>query len=341
MTEYTEDLSTVAEALTNGDLGILIGAGMSKESGLDTAAELSAKMLKRALGGALDPASPSIEELARSHPFEAIIEMLREKLPYADVARWLREDGGFADAKPSSPHFRLADLFALNKNFPRIVFTTNFDLLIEDGFGDGTAIPITSENLHSLPEARQHGQVAVVHLHGAISHPTSLQVGEASLTAGDGAVWDLLRASLATDVFLLIGYSLTDANLKRVFYDVQRLATTRKGLQKRTFAVSPARGNPSNAQSESGMARKVWRQRGVDHIAMEAGSFLAALLETTKGHVEGKILVNVARTMGLEIDTLRDMLDSAAKPFRWITPFDLLLYLHYTLTPIKVQGTKP
>jgi hypothetical protein len=238
-------------------------------------------------------------------------------------------------AGPSKPHYLLRDLYGLvPARFPKVVFTTNFDTLIEDAF-ESEAICVTSGNLLELVKARESGKIAVVHLHGAVTHPDSIIAGEAALLDAEGPLFDLLRGALSTDIFVLIGYSLADTNLRSIFFDVQRVSKTRQGLKKRTLAVSPAAGELSDGASEASIARVMWHQRGVEHIAATAGEFMTSLYDATHNFIQFEMKQRVADALGKSPATLDNLLETAARPFGVIEPQDLLVYLYYSLTGLE------
>lgn len=333
--DYTAELREIAASLTAGDLGILLGAGMSHGQ-VDLAAIMAKRMLRRALLGNGQEDNDShdvIDREAERYPFEAIAALLREKHPYNSLEKWLAKEGKLAAAKPGDAHRQLHELHNLVPHcFPRLLFTTNFDTLIEDEFADD-ARSITSKNLVDLIDARKERQIAIAHLHGSYKVPDSIVAGEGELAATEGCMFDLLRGALSTDIFVLVGYSLTDINIRRVFFDLQRIADTRHGLKKRTFAVSPAEGNPGDSTTAAGIARVLWRQRGVDHIAMSAAEFLRSLCLATTDFITVQVRQEVAVALGRDVATLDSLLESAIEPFGVLRPTDLLIYLYYTLSP--------
>jgi hypothetical protein len=336
----TEVYRAIAGSFWRGEVGLLIGAGMSAESDVGLGSTIARRMLRRAVLGEQqeDVSNPVIDQLAVQYPFEAIAEFLKEKVEYQDIAGWLRVQGGLGAVHPSKAHYLLRDLYGLvPASFPKVIFTTNFDTLIEDAF-ESEAVCVTRVNLRDLIKARESGKIAVVHLHGALKHPDSIIAGEAALLDAEGPLFDLLRGALSTDIFVLAGYSLADTNLRSIFFDVQRVSKTRQGLQKRTkrtFAVSPAAGEYNDDASEASIARVMWKQRGVEHIPVGAGQFMALLYEATHNFIRFEMRQRVADKLGKTPEALDNLLDTAAKPFGVISPNDLLVYLYYSLTGLE------
>jgi NAD-dependent SIR2 family protein deacetylase len=341
---YQEAYSTIAECLAKSDVGFLIGAGVSRDSGIEIGCKLAKRMLRRAvLGGKeVDNEHPILDNLASSYPFEAIAEYLVQKISDHEIAGWLcdKKQGGFDKAKPKEVHKYLHELWALlGRKFPAMVFTTNFDHLIEDEFGSD-AICITSRNVTKLASAKQQNKLAVVHLHGCVTFPDSIVFGEEKQTTLEGPVFDLFRACLATEVFVMVGYSLSDTNLRHVFFNVQRVAKTREGLNKRTFAVSPADGSLVDSASEITIVKNIWEQRDVEHLAVSATDFFKNLYETSDQFAITRMRDEVASAMKKKPETLKKMLESATEQFDVIEPQDLLEYLYCALGPKKDKGIK-
>lgn len=316
----------------------MVGAGMSVRSGIPGGAELASRMLRAAVfGSASAPgAAPHLERLASQYPFEAIMQLLAFRLPDHDVCGWLDSNAGFASAVPNEAHERLRDIRIVVEDwFPRYVYTTNFDRLLEQQFGDD-CVEVTTENLTTgLKEAAAKRKVAVVHLHGSVGFPSSIMTAEGELVTAHGVLFDLLRGELAKDVFVIIGYSLTDGNLRRMFFDIQQVAQTRHGLSKLTYVVAPADGDLNDPSSPVSIATEVWRQRGCVLIPEMAEVFMETLLRAVHDFELVQREEKVAYRLGVPPDTLWPRLGKAAAPFELLSERDLLTYLDYALPESK------
>ena len=345
---YQEQIGTIADSFTRSELGLLIGAGMSIGSQIPDGLAMAQRMLRRAVLGRDQEANDQcaqVEKLAARYPFEAVAQFLNRKLAHHDLVNWLREQGNIGKAKPNDAHRHLRELRDHYPHvFPKIIFTTNFDTLIEDELNNGRpagherARCLSSDNITDLPVARAARQIVVAHLHGCVTYPRSIVFGEKELATQRGTMFDLLRSALATDIFVIVGYSLGDTDLRTLFFDIQDIVETRRGLSKRTFAVSPAAGRLDDSRSEAAIAREFWDQRGnVEHLAMSAAEFLSTLSEAVTNHVMLKLKQEVAASLKMDIATLQSILQSAAEGFRVVKPEDLLIYLYYSLSPLEEQ----
>jgi len=329
--DYHEAFKTIARDLSRGELTLLFGAGMSVDSNVPGGRKMAVQMLRRiALGDEKDTSRPDLDSLAGKYPFEAISDLLQEKK--VDFSQWLKQEGGLGKALVSPAHTLLREVHEYVPNqFPRVVFTTNFDTLLEEGLGWDRAECVTSENFPSLSDAKRSKKVAVVHLHGCTNHPQSVVVGEISQATLRNSVFELFRGSLATETMVMVGYSMEDTNLRDIFYHIQSAAQKRRGMAKRTFAVSPADGDGGDILSAAGLAQKVWDRRGVDHLPFSAEKFFSELFKYLTDYLEHDLMGRVAFKMGINEGVLGNMLESATKPFSVLEPVDLLIYLDYAL----------
>lgn len=336
--KYLAEFDEISKGLANGEVGFFFGAGMSQGSGIHLGPELAKRMLRSAVYGVTRVEKESkIDDLATKYPFEAIAEFCRRKNNYQDLSEWLLEQGGIRKAEPIGAHKELHKLYDyLWPRFPSVLFTTNFDRLIEMELGDNKAVTVTTENLYDLRVAKKENKVAVVHLHGCVSYPKSLVAGEINQATLQGPLFDLLRAELAKDVFIFVGYSLSDTNLRQLFFDIQRISQTRYGLNKKTYIVSPAEGKLDDAGSEATIAREIWRLRGATHLALTAYDFFKSLRTATQNFLHYKAKAEVAeRLVGGSIETLDSLLEGIAEKYSELEAKDLLLYLYYALFPKK------
>jgi hypothetical protein len=340
-------LMTIAKRLQRGEVGFLFGAGMSYGTGICLGPELSKRMLRcKTLGvEKVDQEIPHIDKIATSFPFEAIAELCSKskKNPTMDLLGLLQEIGGMKHAKLVKVHEHLLELyFLLGPNFPRELFTTNFDPLIEnalnnDSLKEPRAITVTTENLDDLHRAKEENKIAVVHLHGCISHPKSIICGEMRLATLEGTLLDLFKGHLSKDVFVFVGYSLSDTNLRYIFFDIQRESESRNRIKKDTFVVSPADGSLDDDCSEVSIIKSIWGLRGnVTHLPLSAEDFFYSLNLAIRNSVLFQARELVAQRLGTEPKVVDHMLESATADFQDLRPEDLLIYLFYVLTPLKV-----
>ena len=103
-----------------GEFAIFCGAGISRNSGLPLANDL-----KQSILGKLPIDKKDIDEVMNSNlPFEAFMEILSENTNISKIIDI------FKRGEPNTNHIMIARF--CKKGYLRTIFTTNFDLLIEN-----------------------------------------------------------------------------------------------------------------------------------------------------------------------------------------------------------------
>ena len=112
-------ITEIISSIRSRDLVVFCGAGISRNSGLPIANELTRTILEELPIKAVD-----INEIIESDlPFEAFMEYLSES---SDISNILNI---FVDGKPNTNHVLIAKL--AKYGYLKKIYTTNFDLLIE------------------------------------------------------------------------------------------------------------------------------------------------------------------------------------------------------------------
>ncbi len=115
-------IQNIISSIEKKDLVVFCGAGISKNSGLPLANELKINILTT-----LRVEDEDVEKIMNSnYPFEAFIEVVEQ---YTDISKILEV---FASGVPNTNHVLIAKL--AKYGYLKTIFTTNFDLLIENAF---------------------------------------------------------------------------------------------------------------------------------------------------------------------------------------------------------------
>jgi tetratricopeptide (TPR) repeat protein len=203
-----------SDILGLGEFTIFCGAGISKNSGLPLAGELTKCILDKLLIDKED-----IEEIIKdsnlSLPFEAFMETLSEN---SDISRMLDI---FEKGVPNTNHILMARL-AKNDNL-KTIFTTNFDLLIEDALkdeglekGKDFEVYCNEEQFSGIDfENIEDGKVRIFKIHGSVDNRDSIRTtmkAVASKSLSDKRM-NLIRYLFSTGnhkKVLVLGYSCSD-----------------------------------------------------------------------------------------------------------------------------------
>jgi len=289
LTTYGQAVSDIAEAMREGSVGFLFGAGLSNEepSGLPLGDELARQLLRRACKGpeAIADPDPKIDVLAEKMPFEAIMRFALERLPdEIALLSFLKERLAYDSPIINNGHRALLRMHSTGLSvFPRCLFTTNFDLLLEKAFGGTTgeqvgAIPVVETGFRErMKEAERKRAIAVIHLHGTLADRTvearDIWQPEAATASGDSALMHEFHTELDKRLFVFVGCSLSDIDLRRTYFHVVRYLQ-QKGEKKLTYIVDPVKSD-----LELKAAVDIWRCRDATLLPVTAGRFLNDLAD--------------------------------------------------------------
>ncbi len=182
--------------------------------------------------------------------WDALVERIAQELGY-DPPRLLSQLGDHmqivdyfcALKKDQGPlHYILAELYrvpsvstpgldwrayaCLRDLDPKLVYTTNFDVSIEEYFSAHGRTPHTVSKIDHLLDAPTGARPIVVHFHGDVLHPHTIVLGErAYLTRLDlESPMDLrLRSDLLSHTVVFLGYSFRDFNVRYIWHKLRRL----------------------------------------------------------------------------------------------------------------------
>jgi hypothetical protein len=238
------------EAVASRHLTLLLGAGASLSTGMPSAAAFSEAMLEQ-----LQEYVDGYEPPRSGTTFNVLATDIEALLGRSSLYNLAAELVDPPFVKESAPAHRFAA-----RLFDDVI-TTNFDRLLERAEG-GSAFEVIDEEIGAgLPR-----QPRLFKIHGSISNPHSLVLTEADLVNLEterSRLWGALRELLARQPILVVGSSLRDPSLIRLFESVRD--------QIRGWVVM-SDFNPSEQIR--------LRQWNLDLIKADADDFLAALAKS-------------------------------------------------------------
>ena len=209
---------------------LLVGAGLSMNSGLPSWAEL----VNRLAGAIQDKemrrlvVSNEVDQIRKAEIALTLAHSLNKNAHTHELIR----DALFpasALVVPGPLARSIARLVAVRKGAVRII-TTNFDRLLEQALEDVLGTDVESFGLFSADDWRQRGEdgaISVLHVHGmvtqAVGRPEDtvrypLVLTQSQFLTYGSAVRDVIAEALEGAVGLFVGVSLTDPNVIAPLY---------------------------------------------------------------------------------------------------------------------------
>lgn len=211
---------------------LFVGAGISKNLGLPDWSELISHI---AIELGYDP------EIYKSFGNDwALAEYYRVKTGSIGPLRSWMDTNWHSHAKDNLRNSEIHKLIA-NSKFP-IIYTTNYDRLLENSYQlynkDYTKIARVSD----IAKIKD-GVTQIIKFHGDFDDDDTIVFDESSYYERLGFETPLdikLRSDVLGKSVLFIGYSLTDVNLRFLFYKLAKLwkSNNRTGTQPRSYVFS-------------------------------------------------------------------------------------------------------
>jgi len=279
-------LKRIVGCLHAGDnVVFLFGAGMSHTAGVPNGKELAKKLLIDIFfpRDTNPPPLAEIEKLLDRYPFEAVAGAVetalegRKNLTTA-LTDILLKDSNSNSYNPQQEHQDFVSICnAYGGRLAPKVFTTNFEFLIENELGD-RGCTITEKNISSIDKFSKEGKIPVIHLHGTLG-------GDYYITEKDvfkepqqsGVLSEFYSALSKSDVFVFVGYSMNDPDLRWILKNYRELLEQREECEKLTYFVSPAIN-----EYDFRLGKKIWEERKVRWIPESAEQFFIRLKKATE-----------------------------------------------------------
>lgn len=345
---YRQAVGEIAEAMHEKGVGFLFGAGLSHESPSDLplGAELARRLLRRAYKGVTDEdvltADSEIDGLVGRLPFEAIMRAAFKQLPdQQTLLAFLKKQLRYGARCINDGHRALLRMYAAEQQrFPKRLFTTNFDLLLEDAFAGakegqlGAVTVVEAAYRERMKQAEQTGAIAVIHLHGALANEVNnvkdVWDPEHKLVRTDSPLLRAFHSELDQNIFVFVGCSLSDVDLRRTYSHVVEYLQG-KGDEKRTYIVEPVKSS-----RELRVATALWDYRGATLLPVTAGGFLKDLADEFCNPDAAFQKRAVLDEMGGEAPKVEEGVRDLCNAFPDISPEQLYEYLYFRVKRKRV-----
>lgn len=280
---------------------VVVGAGLSKTSGLPIWSELVGEMKQQLIDIAVTTNDKKEEtKYLKNADFLDIATRFKFKLGLGRYYEFLQSKFRLKDVIPSETHKALARI-----NLWPFIITTNFDKLLESAFTQpGRIAPTIVTELDELFVSVKSSEFFILKLHGDIDRPKSIVLTRDEyinfINEKRGQLLlDTLKQQLMFRTVLFLGFGLTDPNFLRVFGEVGWLAS---GLQGETYSIMAGTSKPE---------REEWQRRKLKIIPLknheDLTKFLNELADKVIGIGSDIVILNATNN---EFGSPKDFLNS-------------------------------
>lgn len=286
----------------------LLGAGASRASGIKTAGDMIWDFKARIFRSAKNVSASAVSDLGDERVRQALQQYFDDAKGYPvsgseeEYAHFFEEtypdpkdrrsyiDAAMRGAKPSYGHLALAHL--LRRDLARIIWTTNFDRLVEDAVAQvmETSSILTSSDLGEPDKMARAFAEQQWPLYGKIHgdfHSVALKNTTKELASQDAAMRRVLLDTCRNQGLIICGYSGRDESVMSVLAEALNAGA---GFPNGIFWVIRQQDSPYNGVTEFISAAQ---SMGIDASFVRSGSFDELLSD---------VLRYLPQTEGLSID---------------------------------------
>jgi NAD-dependent SIR2 family protein deacetylase len=302
--QINNNIGSIAEQLRKKRVGFLIGVGMSLKSGSIRGDELRYALLRRGLYQSERDMTREIEnkirKISEKYPLEAIAGAITDELPLKDEElKELLTELAFKEEqpKPNEGHKLLSKIISRFKI--KILFTTNWDNLIKSALGESAEVITRNNNRIINLDKITEKKTAIIHLHGTFEDMPLVK--ENDLMDLESPLLQLFLTELMSKVFVFVGYSMNDPNIKAIYYRTKDLLDRKKVINKKTYIVYPPEDHDKH---EIYINKKIWSARNIEYIPLSAEDFFRMLYEESVVRKMKEVRARLATKLGINEDQL-------------------------------------
>lgn len=252
--------------------------------------------------------------MASKYPLEAIASVAESEITFQETQLCnILKEVVFKGEKPElhDGHKHMATIMQ-RLGTVRLLFTTNWDTLLEEALGN-IAVTITNKEFHTLNlDEVLRDKIGVVHLHGTFNEEPLIK--EKDLMSSRKPLFSLFLAELMAKSFVFVGYSLSDPNIRSLYFQANEILTSQRiNLKKLTYVVFP----PDNDVDRK-ISSEIWSSplRNAKYIPLAADEFFKRLYE----QLEGKAMIELKKELQTRLSMTRDELNSKIEEIRSVFP---------------------
>ncbi|WP_332965169.1 SIR2 family protein [Clostridioides difficile] len=173
------------------------------------------------------------------------------------------------------------------------IWTTNYDMLLEDAFYDfDTSVKVSDD---SITRNRLEYDVEIIKMHGCISRSdwneiVITQEDYDDFSINKPAISQRLSEDLINKSFLFIGYSYRDPNIRNIMINARRLS--KKHTQQHYIILKKLKDSDSNITQDDVVRQELWcndlKRLGISTLFIDEYSELEELLREISQKSRGK-----------------------------------------------------
>ena len=329
------NIARIAEQLVTGRIGFLFGSGMSKLSGGISGEELASQLIEKGLFPEKDTSSDpvfkaQVKRAASRYPLEAIAAgVLPNQTFQATGLTEILKQVTFPNESPvkHEGHVKLATMIE-KLHTVRTIFTTNWDSLLEEAIGEN-AIEITPKNqdeyMFKIDDLKT-SRVLIVHLHGKFDKP---YICEKDIMDVEKPLFQLFLSEMMTKSFVFVGYSLSDPNIRALYYKASDILTKiNNELKKTTYVVFPPNDEVDRIVSDN-----IWKARNATYIPLDAKEFFVRLQVAIETHALKEMKEQLRKRLGLpSMDLIDQRIEEIKRVFPDFSSTERALLYLYSIT---------
>lgn len=256
------ELAEVYDLIRKEHVCLFIGSGFSLYTGLPSAYRLIG-LLHNSLSLAQQKKITKSDDLRKyTQDFQTLFG--RPKL-----IKLLRQ---YFDVKPEDTHIH--ELLGKIAYFKSVI-TTNYDRLIEDGFGERATVIVNNQQVFGTKRAKTR----ILKVHGDIRDGKSIVI-----TSGDYSeqynrlfkdpFWATVISEISAQHIIFLGFGYEDENIQADFDYIEKKL---KNKFKKRLLISPG---------TDPVKLKRYKQLGMQHIPATGETFINGLVDVLKAHVK-------------------------------------------------------
>ncbi|MCS3732250.1 SIR2 family protein [Mucilaginibacter dorajii] len=256
------ELAEVFDLIRKEPVCLFIGSGFSLYTGMPSA--------HRLIGLLHDSLSLQHQKkITKSDDLRKYTQDFQTLFGRAKLIKILQEH---FDVKPEDTHIH--DLFGKIAYF-RSVITTNYDRLIEDGFGERATVIVNNQQVFGTKRAKTR----ILKVHGDIRDGKSIVITTEDYSNQYNRLfkdpfWATVISEISAQHIIFLGFGYEDENIQADFDYIEKKL---KNKFKKRILISPG---------TDPIKLKRYRQLGMQHIPATGEIFINGLIKVLKAHVK-------------------------------------------------------